>query len=77
MGTHDTEERRQMQKKGKALPPNKGSTKPRFPISDAEDLRKAIKLAGHAKGDQGAVRAYIKRRAAALGLSSKIPDDWK
>ena len=77
MATHDTDDRRQLQKKGKALPPAKGSTRPRFPISDREDLRKAIKLAGHAKGDKAAVRAYIKRRAAALGLSSMIPDDWK
>lgn len=71
MGTHDTADRRSMAKKGQALPGG------RFPISDGEDLRKAIRLAGHAKGDQGAVRAYIKRRAAALGLSSQIPDDWK
>lgn len=71
MGTHDAAERRSMAKKGQALPGG------RFPISDREDLRKAIRLAGHAKGDKAAVRAYIKRRAAALGLSSMIPDDWK
>lgn len=71
MATHDTEDRRQMAKKGSAMPGG------RFPISDREDLRKAIRLAGHAKGDQSTVRAYIKRRAAALGLSSMIPDDWK
>lgn len=60
-----------MAAKGQALPGG------RFPISDREDLRKAIRLAGHAKGDKGKVRAYIKRRASALGLTSMIPDDWK
>lgn len=72
MGTHDTEDRRQMAKKGQAMPGG------RFPIKDREDLRKAIRLAGHAKhASQSAVRAYIKRRAAALGATDMIPDDWK
>ena len=72
MATHDTADRRQLAKKGQAMPGG------RFPISDREDLRKAIRLAGHAKhASQSQVRAYIKRRAAALGLSNMIPDDWK
>lgn len=71
MGDYNTEQRRKMAGKGQALPGG------RFPIKDGRDLEKAIRLAGHAKGDQAKVRAYIKRRAAALGLSSKIPDTWK
>jgi HK97 family phage prohead protease len=47
-----------------------------FPIENGKDLENAIHLAGHAK-DPAAARAHIKRRAAALGLSSKIPDSWK
>lgn len=47
-----------------------------FPIKNGGDLDNAIGLAGNAK-DPGAARAHIKRRAAALGLESKIPDTWK
>jgi hypothetical protein len=47
-----------------------------FPVKTAGDLDNAIHLAGHAK-DPVAARAHIKRRAAALGLSDKIPDSWK
>lgn len=70
MGDYGSAQRKTMAGKGQALPGG------RFPIKDSNDLAKAIRLAGNAKGDQGAVRAYIKRRAAALGLSSKIPDGW-
>jgi hypothetical protein len=47
-----------------------------FPIKNGDDLGNAIHLAGHAK-DPGAARAHIKRRAAALGMSGRIPDSWK
>lgn len=47
-----------------------------FPIKTVADLGNAIHLAGHAK-DPAAARAHIKRRAAALGASDKIPDSWK
>jgi ribosomal protein S27AE len=47
-----------------------------FPVHNGEDLGNAIHLAGHAK-DPSAARAHIKRRAAALGMSGKIPDTWK
>lgn len=47
-----------------------------FPIKNAEDLKNAIRLAGNAK-DPAKAKAHIKRRAAALGLSDKIPDTWK
>lgn len=62
--------RRRHAKRGEALPD--GS----FPIANREDLRKAIKLAGHAKNPAKA-RAFIKRRARSLGLSHMIPDSWK
>lgn len=47
-----------------------------FPIKNASDLANAIRLAGNAK-DPAKAKAHIKRRAAALGLSDKIPDTWK
>jgi hypothetical protein len=47
-----------------------------FPIKNAKDLANAIRLAGNAKNPAKA-KAHIKRRAAALGLSDKIPDSWK
>lgn len=48
----------------------------RYPIKTAEDLKNAIRLAGHGKGSQAAIRAHIRRRAEALGESAMIPDDW-
>lgn len=64
---------------GNAMPGGKG--KPgddngRFPIENESDLKKAIRLAGNAKGDKAKVRGFIKRRAAALNLSKLIPSDW-
>lgn len=47
-----------------------------FPIETAGDLDNAIGLAGNASNPSKA-RKHIKRRAAALGLSDKIPDTWK
>lgn len=47
-----------------------------FPIKTKSDLQNAIHLAGNAK-DPDAARAHIKRRAAALGAESLIPDTWK
>ena len=63
-------EREALAKKGHAMPD--GS----FPIVDREDLENAIHLAGHAK-DPGAAKAFIKKRAEALGLSNLIPDTWR
>lgn len=47
-----------------------------FPIYNAEDLGNAISLAHNAKNVARAKR-HIKKRAAALGLTGKLPDDWK
>jgi hypothetical protein len=47
-----------------------------FPIKNGEDLGNAIHLAGHGKNPAKA-RAHIRRRAAALGMSNRIPDSWK
>ena len=68
-----TEVRRKAEAKGQAM------TGGRFPIRNREDLAKAIKAVGRAKGGEAgrrAVRAFIRKRAKALGLESMIPDSW-
>jgi hypothetical protein len=46
-----------------------------FPIRGPEDLDNAIRLAGNAK-NPAAARAFVMKRARALGLKSKIPITW-
>ena len=64
------EERRQLAKEGVAMPD--GS----FPIRNSTDLENAIHDIGRAN-DPAAAKAHIRKRAAALGLESALPDDWK
>jgi hypothetical protein len=62
----NTDQRKQLAKKGHALPD--GS----YPIVNAGDLANAIQAIGRAgPGKRGQVIAHIKKRAAALGLSAK------
>ena len=63
-------DRDQMAKSGQAMPD--GS----YPIADEEDLDNAIHAVGRGGADHDAIRAHIIKRAKALGLSSKIPDNW-
>jgi hypothetical protein len=53
--------RRSAAKTGAAMPGG------RYPIRNGKDLKNAVGLVGHSS-DQGAVRAHIRSRAAALGL---------
>lgn len=81
MAGPDTRTRRKLAGQGKALRDN-GDTGSggRFPIRNAEDLRKAILAVGRAKGGEEGrrkVRRFIMSRAKALGLTSKIPSSWK
>jgi hypothetical protein len=71
---YSAEQLRQMLKDGKALRNPQGD--PSYPIGDKEDLQNAIHAVGRGSGDHDAIRAYIKRRAAALGASDLIPDNW-
>lgn len=75
MADYSADARRKAKAKGNAMP-NPSGGPPRFPINNAADLANAIRLAGNAKGDPAKVRAFIKRRAAALGLSAKVPAGW-
>ena len=66
------DQRKSLAKSGKALPD--GS----YPIENVQDLKNAIQAIGRAgPGKRAAVMAHIKKRAAALGATSVLPDDWK
>lgn len=47
-----------------------------FPIKDKDDVEKAIKAVGLGGSSHDAIRKHIMARAAALNLSSMIPDSW-
>ena len=66
-------DRQNLASKGKAMPGG------RFPITNADDLDRAIQAVGRAAGgDAGRakVRRFIMKRAKELGLESRIPDNW-
>ena len=67
---YDADDRKRMASSGQAM--DDGS----YPIADAEDLDNAIHAVGRGGADHDAIRAHIIKRADALGLSSKIPDNW-
>lgn len=46
-----------------------------FPIENAGDLKNAIRLVGNAK-NPAVAKAWIIRRARALGLTGNLPDTW-
>lgn len=64
-------ERKDLAKKGEAMPNGK------YPIRNAQDLHDAIKLVGASSMPEGEVKAWIKKRAKALDLTDELPDDWK
>ena len=65
-----TEQRQRMAEEGHAMPD--GS----YPIGNKTDLMNAIRSWGRGGADPK-VKAHIKRRAKALGLSDMIPENWK
>lgn len=66
---YDADARKRMAGNGQAMPD--GS----FPIADEQDLRNAIQSVGRAS-DPDAARAHIKKRAAVLGKTNLLPEDW-
>lgn len=68
---YNTAERKKLASEGKALPNLS------YPIDTVDDLKSAITLAQSGHGDVAAAKALIKRRAAALGRTDLIPDDWR
>jgi hypothetical protein len=69
MSELDTEERRRLAERGKALPD--GS----FPIRNRQDLRDAIQSYGRAK-DKDAAKRWITKRARELNAAKELPEDW-
>jgi len=67
--TFSAEQRRELASRGLALPD--GS----YPIRNRSDLDNAIQAFGRA-GNKGRVKAWIIRRARALGATSSLPEDW-
>lgn len=78
MAGPDTATRKKLAAKGQAMSDGGTGSGGRYPIRNAADLKKAIQAVGRTPADKrAAVKAHIKRRAAALGLSKLIPDSWK
>lgn len=71
---YSAEELRALLGKGQAMRNEQGE--PSYPIVDEEDLGRAIKAVGRGGGSHNKIRAYIVRRAKALGKSDMIPEDW-
>lgn len=64
-------ERKDLAKKGEAMPNGK------YPIRNSQDLKDAIKLSGASDMPKEKVKAWIKKRAKELGLEGELPEDWK
>lgn len=64
-------ERKDLAKKGEAMPNGK------YPIRNSQDLKDAIKLSGASDMPKEKVKAWIKKRAKELGLENELPEDWK
>lgn len=64
------EQRRDLAKKGHALP--NGS----YPIDTKDDLGPAVTLAQSGHGDTAAAKTLITRRAKELGATDQLPQEW-
>lgn len=67
---YNADDRKRMAGNGQAMPD--GS----YPIADEEDLGNAIRAVGRGGADHDAIRRHVIKRAKALGLSERIPDNW-
>lgn len=65
------EERKDLAKKGEAMPNGK------FPIRNRQDLKDAIRLSGSSSMSKEDVKKWIKKRAKELNLEDELPEDWK
>lgn len=64
------DQRKAYAKKGIAMPNGD------FPIADEAHLKAAVRLLSRYKGDKSAAKAHIVKRARALGMTDKLPDDF-
>lgn len=65
------EERKDLAKKGDAMPNGK------YPIRNRQDLKDAIRLSGSSSMSKEDVKKWIKKRAKELNLEDELPEDWK
>lgn len=72
---YSTEQRAALGKRGQAFRNSNGDWS--YPIADEQDLRNAIQAFGRSNpADRSRLKAYIQRRARALGKTDLIPDGW-
>lgn len=69
MPTFTTEQRKTLAGKGQAMPDGA------YPIRNVADLRNAIQAYGRAS-NPAATKAWIMRRAHALGAMNLLPETW-
>ena len=74
MAKYSADQMKSMAAKGQAMKNASGA--PSYPIADEEDLSNAIHAVGRGGSSHNAIRKHIIARAKALGLSSRIPDNW-
>jgi HK97 family phage prohead protease len=74
MAKYSADQLKALGAKGQAFKNPDGSFS--YPCADAEDLGKAVLAVGRGGASHDALRRYIMARAKAMGLSSKIPDNW-
>lgn len=63
-------ERKDLAKKGEAMPNGK------YPIRNSQDLKDAIRLVGASDMPESEVKAWIRKRAKELGLKKELPESW-
>lgn len=71
---YDADQMKAMLAKGHAMKNANG--KPSYPIADEEDLHNAIHAVGRGGASHDAIKAHIKKRAAAMGKTNMLPADW-
>jgi hypothetical protein len=72
---YSSDEREALGKRGQAFKNSNGEWS--YPIADESDLRNAIQAFGRSNPkDRSRLKAYIERRARALGKGDLIPDNW-
>ena len=71
---YSAEDKRKLLAQGHAM--RNADGEPDYPVHDEEDLGKAIHAVGRGGADHDKIRAYVIRRAKALGKSDQIPDNW-
>ena len=72
---YSAEQRASLGRRGQAFRNSSGEWS--YPIANEQDLRNAIQAFGRSNPkDRSRLKAYIERRARALGKADLIPDNW-